>query len=326
MNGKFVISLDFELHWGLFDAKSIEDYKTNLQNTPKAISKILKLSDQYNVRLTFSIVGFLFNKNNIDLKANTPEHLPTYANSNFNPYPLIETIDKNYKTLSPYYFARPIIEKIAQNKLHEIGTHTYSHYYCLASGQTIDQFDSDIETAVKVSAALDIDCKSIIFPRNEVNNKYLDVCAKHGITSYRGTENAWPFKNTNFNKLAPAFRLLDSYFKIFGNHTYNIQKLKNNFKHCVNLPSSRFLRPYKKKLSFLEPLKLRRIKKAMTYAAKHNELYHLWWHPHNFGSDLNKNLEILTAIYTHYQELHKKYGFESETMTSLSAKLMNQDK
>ena len=30
MNGKFVISLDYELHWGVFDVLSEEEYYENL--------------------------------------------------------------------------------------------------------------------------------------------------------------------------------------------------------------------------------------------------------------------------------------------------------
>ena len=52
----------------------------------------------------------------------------------------------------------------------------------------------------------------------------------------------------------------------------------------------------------------------MTYAAKNNELYHLWWHPHNFGVNINENMDNLVTLLKHYQLLHTKYGFASLTM------------
>jgi hypothetical protein len=52
----------------------------------------------------------------------------------------------------------------------------------------------------------------------------------------------------------------------------------------------------------------------MTYAAKNNEIYHLWWHPHNFGVDTSENMKNLTSLLKHYQFLHSKYGFTSLTM------------
>jgi hypothetical protein len=52
----------------------------------------------------------------------------------------------------------------------------------------------------------------------------------------------------------------------------------------------------------------------MTYAAKKKELYHLWWHPHNFGVNIKENMENLTVLLKHYQFLHTKYGFANLTM------------
>ena len=38
----------------------------------------------------------------------------------------------------------------------------------------------------------------------------------------------------------------------------------------------------------------------MTFAAKTGSNYHLWWHPHNFGKDLEANLKFLEKILQHY--------------------------
>ena len=38
-NGYFIISLDFELHWGVFDKKSISEYKENLENVKLVIPR-----------------------------------------------------------------------------------------------------------------------------------------------------------------------------------------------------------------------------------------------------------------------------------------------
>ena len=62
-NGYFVISLDFELHWGIFDHTSVNDYKDNLDKVSSVIKRLLVLCKKYNVNLTFSTVGFLFASN-----------------------------------------------------------------------------------------------------------------------------------------------------------------------------------------------------------------------------------------------------------------------
>ena len=83
----------------------------------------------------------------------------------------------------------------------------------------------------------------------------------------------------------------------------------------ANLAASRFLRPYNPKLSFLNELKLRRIKKSMTYCAMNELTYHLWWHPHNFRLHPEKNFDFLERVLKHFVTLNETHGFTSFNMT-----------
>ena len=67
MKGHFVISLDYEIHWGVFDKKSVQDYHENLSSVNFVIDRLLELSNRYDVKLTFSTVGLLFAENKEDL-------------------------------------------------------------------------------------------------------------------------------------------------------------------------------------------------------------------------------------------------------------------
>lgn len=71
-------------------------------------------------------------------------------------------------------------------------------------------------------------------------------------------------------------------------------------------------------LRFLEWLKVRRIKNSMTHAAKHGEIFHLWWHPHNMGIDQEENFKNLETILKHYQTLKRTYGIESASMHDIT--------
>ncbi|MCU0679660.1 MAG: hypothetical protein MUC28_04425 [Planctomycetes bacterium] len=110
--------------------------------------------------------------------------------------------------------------------------------------------------------------------------------------------------------LIRGLRLADTYINLSGNHIYNLMPGETP----VNARSSRFLRPYSHFLRFLEPLKIRRIKKAMTAAARAGKVFHLWWHPHNFGVNQAENLAMLKKILEHFRELKDKYGMESRNM------------
>jgi hypothetical protein len=79
-----------------------------------------------------------------------------------------------------------------------------------------------------------------------------------------------------------------------------------------------FLRPYLARLSLLEGLKVRRINKAMSDAAKHGKNFHLWWHPHNFGLNQENNLKNLKEILEHYQYLSTEYKMLSLTMKEVT--------
>ena len=327
-NGHFVISLDYELHWGFFELKSVEDYEENLANTREVIERLLDLSDKYNVKLTFATVGFLFAKSKEELIEYMPEQTPNYDKSELDPYAILDDIGNSEKD-DPYHFGHSILKRIIDHNVHEVGTHTFSHYYCTATGQTKEHFENDINAAIDIAKNLNTNIESIVFPRNMFNPEYLDICYKLGIKCYRGTEDSFIYQLEN-NPESPysswqifrVLRMLDSYINLTGKHTYDLKKI-NKKGQIINLPQSRFLRPFNRSLKPLEPLRLMRIKKAMRHAAKHNEMFHLWWHPHNFGANIDENFNFLEAIFKEYALLNKNYKFESETMSSIANKVIS---
>ena len=62
-NGKLVISLDFEIYWGVRDAVTLKEYKEHLLGVQKVIPLLLDLFKQYDIQATFATVGFLFFSN-----------------------------------------------------------------------------------------------------------------------------------------------------------------------------------------------------------------------------------------------------------------------
>ena len=89
----------------------------------------------------------------------------------------------------------------------------------------------------------------------------------------------------------------------------------------VDVPASRFLRPVGKS-AVLERLRLRRITSAMETAARRRRLFHLWWHPHNFGIDLEENLAFLRGILDYFRTLQERYGMRSMTMGQVADEVL----
>lgn len=317
--GIFIISLDFELMWGVRDKRTISNYGDAIIGVRETFDQLLRLFSQYNVSATFSTVGFLFNRNKKEF-LDFPSQLPYYVRGELNPYLEIENIVGADEKGDPYHYAPSLIEKIIKEGKHEIGTHTYSHYYCLEEGVTTSQFRADIEKAKLVASSYDLQLQSIIFPRNQYNDEVLKVCKDLGIVVYRGNERSRAFeskKNEDQNWKMRLVRIIDSYINLLGHHTYQL----SSSDILINLPSSRFFRAYNHRLKFLEKLKMRRVKNSMTYAAKNKQVFHLWWHPHNFGRNSVENFTQLDQILKHYQVLNSKYGFESLTMLEAANKI-----
>ena len=312
-NGVFVISLDFELLWGVWDVTTKKKYGANILGVKEVIPRLLELFASYDVKVTFAIVGFLFAKNKEELLSFVPVKIPAYSNNEYNVYTTELNAVGNNETDDPYHFGYSLLEQIKQSP-HEIGTHTFSHYFCLEKGQSPGDFDADIKAAKKIAEANGITLTSVVFPRNQVNPQYFSVLRDNKISVYRDNQQSWIYKPRKLaaeNLFIRTCRFLDAILPISGYNTYPIRKEATL---PVNIPASRFLKPYNKKLAWLEKLKLNRILNEMTWAAKKKHLYHLWWHPHNFGMNIDENMANLTIILDHYKTLDKKYGFKNLTM------------
>jgi peptidoglycan/xylan/chitin deacetylase (PgdA/CDA1 family) len=319
-----VISLDFELFWGMFDKVTIPEYGERIQGEQTAIPRMLELFSEYGIHATWATVGMLMTRSKNELLALLPPQTrqPRYQNMDISSYRYIESMPIGTSEKDDtYHFGSTLVQKILETPHQEIGNHTFSHFYCIDGHKNSDEvFEADIDAWNHIAKTYGIKAGSIVFPRNQASPEALTVCYKKGIYAYRGNEDHFLYRargDEEQSLFIRAFRLLDHYINISGHHTYVVEKKEGEI---VNIPASRFLRPWSKTLRFLEPLRMRRIKNAMTYAAKRGEVFHLWWHPHNFGIDQEENFKNLTEILDHFKTLEKKYGMQSASMSDLTQK------
>lgn len=313
MSSSFTISLDFELYWGVRDKRSIESYKQNLDGVYTAIPKMLEQFNRYNIHATWATVGFLFFKDFDELKKHLPDELPCYEKKELSAYDYI-LHDENSKDLK-YHFARELICTINQTPFQEIASHTFSHFYTREQNSSKDSFKCDARAYEKLAKDESMMIDSIVFPRNQIDHDDLKALKDVGIKVYRGNPTHWAYRDGDIEKsfFKRVFRFIDIYLNLSGHHT----SLPQSHDGLVEVKSSMFFRPYSKKFSFLESLKLKRVKNAMTHAAKKKQNFHLWWHPHNFGVNQEQNLKNLEEILKHYQFLRTKYSMKSLTMKEL---------
>ena len=256
-----------------------------------------------------------------------PNKLPQYSNTKYTLTPeYIESIGSN-ETTDPLHFGASLIKQIQASNKHEIGTHTFSHYYTLEEGADIETFKLDLKAAKQAAINSNTSFNTIIFPRNQYNSIFLEACKQEGLRGFRGAENSWiykPLSRSKESKWRRLVRFLDAYINISGYHTHKWPKLPHE-SGLYNIPASRFLRPYSHTLRAFESIRLDRILNAMTHAAINGQIFHLWWHPHNFGKDVEKNINFLRSILEHQQMLHNLYGFESHTMNKCYSLINNHE-
>lgn len=312
MVGTLIVSLDFELFWGMHDCSTLEEYGKNILGGREAIPAMLKLFRQHGIHATWASVGLLFANSVAELSPYLPECIPTYANAALSPYPFLSNISEG----DPYYFAPDLLEKISQIPGQEIGSHSFCHYYCREEGQTPEQFREDMKAALSIGKDRGYTLKSVVLPRNQSEPEYTAVLRDLGYNSYRDEENDWIHEKIKFRPLMRILRLMDVYLPLTGHGCFTPKDEEG----IVNIVGSRMYKP--KFIGLLEPLKMRRIKKQMLYAAKHDLCFHLWWHPHNVGVDTDYHLRQLEKISSYYDKLRETYGMRSLNMGEVATEVL----
>ena len=309
MPGTLIVSLDFELFWGMLDVCPLEEYQDHVLGGRKAIPKLLELFQKYGIHATWAAVGFLFAENEAELRRYFPAEKPGYQNEKLDPYREFSHIGGNEQE-APCFYAPSLLKEIAAAPGQEIGSHTFSHYYCREKGQTVAQFAADMTAAKAIAADHGYDLTSVILPRNQCEPEYTEVLRQAGFTAYRDEENDWIHEKIHFRPLLRALRLADVYLPLTGQGGY----VPKNEGGIWNLTGSRMYKPIFAPLACLEKLKRHRIKGQMLHAAKNGLTFHLWWHPHNIGVRTEEHLKQLEEIFAYYEELKQTYGMQSLNM------------
>lgn len=320
--GCLVISLDFELFWGMLGVVSQENFARKIDHTRTAVLKIIELFDAYRIHATWATVGFLFFSNKSELSRSCPTIRPNYIDTSLSSYDHIVHVGDN-ELSDRLHYASSLIERIAATPGQEIASHTFSHFYCHEDTVGLKAFTTDLDAAINIASDRGFQVRSLVFPRNQCREDYLEACADRGVVCYRGNLDFWPYRNNpkqGMNVLRRAIRLADSYLNICGHNCYVVE---NGHVCPLNLPASRLFRPAT--VRCLEHLKVRRILNDLTHAAQKGRCYHLWWHPHNFSKDINTSLDSLEKTLMHIAILRTDYGLSSFNMLEAANYYMNRD-
>jgi hypothetical protein len=308
-HAKFVISLDFELFWGVSDTQTIAAYGRNVLGEWQAIPQLLALFRYHHIKVTWGTVGAIMCRDYQQWRGIRPLYGRDATTTCGYAYREDELVKQNPRL----FFARPLVERILDTDGQELATHTYSHFYCDRPGATPDQLVDDLLCARSIAAEMGAGFQTLIFPRNQIVPVFLAVLPEAGIRVYRGNAGHWLYRRGDAvpgGQAGRIARFADACLPLSGSGARSEQVGGS----LVNVPASMFLYPWAPLHRPLLALRLRRIKQGMTEAARTGTVYHLWWHPHNFGVHIEQNLAMLGEILSHYRYLADRFGMLSQCM------------
>lgn len=306
MNGTITISIDFELRWGVHDRLGLDigRYQENLEEELRVVPELLRLFKQYGVRATWAIVGGIACNDWSDYfrRAPTP---PRYSNRRF-------AFDPRYSDIDPaghLHFAPGLVDLIASSPGQELGTHTFSHLLLGEAGVSADDVAADLAAAVRIhQERIGVAPVSLVFPRNQC--AFLDVVRANGILVWRGNERGWYFNRNDSRSssaLARGLRALDA---------INPWKCRATPLEGDMTRSSLFFRPALP--GPMWSLHLKKIRSSIS-AMKDGQIFHMWFHPHNFGADRVRRLARLDQTLAVMAELARQRGLTFRSMGELHA-------
>ena len=177
--GALVISLDFELHWGVRDHVTRDDAMFGrLPDARQAVRDMLDVFTARQIRATWATVGFLFASTRDELDAYLPGERPAYRRGELDPY--VEAIGVDEER-DPEHLAGSLVELISRGEGQEVGSHTFSHYYCLEAGQNEAAFRADLAAAQAIALRRGLELTSLVLPRNQWNPAYARSGPRPGV-------------------------------------------------------------------------------------------------------------------------------------------------
>lgn len=324
MEGIFTISLDFELHWGAIGIKDPDKHAACYKNTTGiVIPRMLELFAEYDVHATWAAVGGLFAKDKEEWKELCPRIKPLYTDEKHDPYKWIELHGLNERQHWAY-FAPETIKSILKHPNQEVGTHTFSHFYCWHHIGAREAFLEDLQSSNKAAAKFGFQPLSLVFPKNQVDPSYLRSCYDAGIRIVRSNPNAWfhyTYQGTSNRALKQFVRKTDHYIPLSSDMCYPLELVKASPNEPLQVPRGRLVPAWNPKKRISITFRVRRLIQDIHAAAVRKKSCHFWWHPEDFGDYPEENLKNLKMILDAYGVCKKKYGMKSWNMVDYTTHL-----
>jgi peptidoglycan/xylan/chitin deacetylase (PgdA/CDA1 family) len=320
--GALVISLDFELHWGVRDHSSPQaGVADSLIASRDMVRTLAELFVKRDVRATWATVGLLFASTAAEADRHMPLVRPAYERPELDPYR--EPIGRDEQA-DPLHLAGSLVDQLCGLEGQEVASHTFSHFYCLERGPDEAAFRADLAAAQGAASTRGLRLKSLVLPRNQWRDDYAPLVLATGFECIRGPQPGWANRSRRGDDTGLAARAARLATTYVGPplHTFGWDQIAEPSGLC-NIPASTFLRPLSPRTRSLESLQFHRIIAGLRDAARRGRILHLWWHPQNFVTDPQANLALLTRVLGELDHLRTTEGMRSLSMGDVNDSIRN---
>ena len=176
--------------WGFAGTPDAAEATERVLGARLAVPCLLELLARHGVRATWAIVGFLFYDRRDSLLAALPFIRPRYADPQMSPYAHMDRLGADEGS-DPFHYGRGLIELIRRVPGQEIGTHTFSHYYCLEGVFDEAAFEADIAAATRAAEASGLSMRSIVFPRNQISAEAVAISSRKIVPPLASSKRPW---------------------------------------------------------------------------------------------------------------------------------------
>ncbi len=298
-----VISLDFELRWGRRDrlGYDMDAYRENLEGTREVVPRLLDLFVERAVRATWATVGAVACRDWNEYFSRAPAAARLTARAPID--------DRRFADLDPHgrlHFAPDLVDRVQRSPGQELATHTFSHLAMCEPGVLADDVAADLAAVQRLWRDLGAPpASSLCFPRNQA--AFLRVVHALGIRVWRGNPTPW-FHHRDRPRDPKAFRLL-RFLDDVSPAARRATPLEGDMTRA-----SLYLR-----VTLPDPawrLHVARIRSELR-GIQPGEIFHLWWHPENLGTDVAHRLARVREVLDLAAEPIARGAIVSRTMHEL---------
>lgn len=288
--GIFVISIDVEMAWGVFDVGGVEKHRKDFEKVRDVVNRLIQVFDEHRIAASWAFVGHLFLDSCEPLHGVNHRDMPRPDFPWF-PFDWYSRDPGTDIRRDPMWYGKDLLGAVLSSKIeHEIACHSFSHVDFGHEGCTAEVAKSEVKKCVQLADQLGFKMKSFVYPKNKVG--FLEVLRDNGFQVFRGRDQWWSdrFKGHLSNSIG---QIIEEFLCLPPRCHFPAEVLSGLWE----VPGSMLFRSLNGPMVFL-PMswRIRRAVNGLHRAAAEGKVFQLWFHPWHIANGAERLIDGLSVI------------------------------